>query len=159
MDSDSIEDTPSHDAMVALIALGTFQSYLQHADTKVSTLWAVLAGSAAAMMTTATESPIPFVLIYIAAFLGAVFHLGQALRPRLGPHGNIGTPSSAFGIMGVAERLPADAAAQRDEAWTMVRTLAGSAKTKHRHVVRALPWTVASVATSVASVAWTAIAG
>ncbi|MFC5181833.1 hypothetical protein [Actinomadura harenae] len=150
MDSGSVAHSPAHDAMVALTAVGTFQTYLQHADAKVSVLSAVLAGSAGAMLSTGGASTIPAVL-YLAAFLGAGLHLAQALRPRLD-----GDPTtSAFGIMGITRTLPPDAAAQRDEAWAMARILARVAERKHRHVIRAIPWTTASAFLAVTHLAWT----
>ncbi|TYB44049.1 hypothetical protein [Actinomadura chibensis] len=155
MDSDSIAHDAEHDAMVALNAMGTFQNYLQHADAKVSVLYAVLASSAAAVLSAAGDTSALFALGYLAVFVGAGVHLTQAIRPRLG-----GEPTvSAFGILGITERLPADAAAQRDEAWAMARTLAGAAALKHHHVVRAIPWTAASVVLALAKVLWVSVSG
>jgi hypothetical protein len=141
--------------MVALTAVGTFQNYLQHADAKVSVLSAVLAGSGGAMLSAAGGTPATFALLYLVAFLGAGFHLAQALRPRLDDD----PATSAFGIMGITEHLPADAAAQRDEAWAMARILANVATLKHRHVVRAIPWTAASVVLAVTEDLWGSITG
>ncbi|WP_067475054.1 hypothetical protein [Actinomadura hibisca] len=155
MDSESIAPGPAHDATVALTAVGTFQNYLQHADAKVSVLSAVLAGSVGAMLSAADGTSAAFALLYLAAFLGAGFHLIQALRPRLDDD----PVTSAFGIMGIGEHLPADADAQRDEAWAMARILAGVAALKHRHVARAVPWTAASVVLAVTEVLWVSITG
>jgi len=141
--------------MVALAALGTFQNYLQHADAKVSILSAVLAGSAGAMLSAADGAPATYALLYLAVFLCAGFHLAQALRPRLDDD----PATSAFGIMGITEPLPAPTAAQRDEAWAMVRILAHVAARKHRHVIRALPWTAASVVLALTGVSWVSITG
>ncbi|MGI5166575.1 hypothetical protein ACQEU3_19690 [Spirillospora sp. CA-253888] len=141
--------------MVALTAVGTFQSYLQHADAKVSVLSAVLAGSAGAMLSTVDGASAAFSLLYMVAFLGAGLHLARALRPRLDDD----STTSAFGIMGIGDRLPASAAAQRDEAWAMARILADAAVLKHRHVVRALPWTAASVVLAITRILWSSITG
>ncbi|CNE35721.1 Uncharacterised protein [Mycobacterium tuberculosis] len=155
MASESLASDPAHDAMVALTAVGTFQSYLQHADAKVSVLYAVLASSAGAMLSTARGTSIAFALLYLVAFLGTGLHLTQALRPRLK-----GDPAtSAFGIMGITERFPADTVAQRDEAWAMARILAAATALKHKHLARALPWTALSVALAVIRVFWVSISG
>ncbi|TYK51347.1 hypothetical protein [Actinomadura decatromicini] len=155
MDTDSIAHDPAHDAMVALNAMGTFQNYLQHADAKVSVLYAVLASSAAAMLSAAGDTSAVFALVYLAVFLCAGVHLTQAIRPRLN-----GEPTtSAFGILGITERLPADAVSQRDEAWAMARALAEAAALKHHHVVRAIPWTAASVVLALVKVLWGAVGG
>ena len=155
MDSESIVPDPAHDAMVALTAVGTFQSYLQHADAKVSVLYVVLASSAGTMLGIADGASTAFALPYLVAFLGAGFHLAQALRPRLE-----GDPAaSAFGIMGITEHLPADTVAQRDQAWAMARILATATALKHRHLTRALPWTALSVALAVTRIFWLSITG
>lgn len=154
MDSESFARSPAHDATVALAAVGTFQNYLQHADAKVSVLSVVLAGSAGALLSTSGDTSAAFAVLYLVAFIGAGFHLVQALRPRLND-----PVTSAFGIMGISEHLPADAAAQRDEAWAMVRILADVAALKHRHVVRAIPWTAASVLLAITKVFWVSIIG
>ncbi|MEV5575780.1 hypothetical protein AB0L06_37570 [Spirillospora sp. NPDC052269] len=154
MDSESVAQSPAHDAMVAVAAVGTFQNYLQHADTKVSALSAVLAGAAGAMLSTGSGSATSAVF-FLVTFLGAGFHLVQALRPRLD-----GDPTtSAFGIVGITRHLPADAVAQRDEAWAMARILAHAATLKHRHVVRAIPWTAASVLVAVTRILWSSLSG
>jgi hypothetical protein len=141
--------------MVALTAVGTFQNYLQHAEAKVSVLSAVLAGSAGVMLSAVGGTPATFALLHSVAFLGAGFHLAQALRPRL----DNDPATSAFGVMGITEHLPSDAAAQRDEAWAMARVLADLATLKHRHVARAIPWTAASVVLAVTEVLWISITG
>lgn len=155
MDPESAAQGPAHDATVALTALGTFQNYLQHADAKVAVVYAVLASSAGAMLSAAGDTSAALAVLYLVVFAGAGGHLVQALRPRLD-----GDPAAnAFGIMGITERLPADAAAQRDEAWAMARILAGAAALKHRHVLRAIPWTAAAVALAAAKVLWVSIIG
>lgn len=155
MDSKPITHNPEHDAMVALMAVGTFQNYVQHADTKVSVLCVVLAGSAGAMLGAANSASPIFAVAYLMTFLGAGYYLAQALRPHLDDD----PATSAFGIGGITERFPSGAAVQRDEAWAMAWILAEVAAKKHRYVVRAVPWTAASVMLAVIKVLWEPLTG
>ncbi|MDH6123513.1 hypothetical protein [Kitasatospora sp. GP82] len=149
---------------VALSALTSFQGYVQQADSKVNTLLVVHTGGAVAVVSalggrSGLRHPTPTVLLlagFVVAFLVSGYHVAQALRPRLDPP----TPPSRFAITGMVpdspdgvgpEHAATDAAAQRTEAWAMVRLLSRTALAKNRHLARAVPWTAAMLALGVAT--------
>ncbi|MGH3389663.1 MAG: hypothetical protein ACRDOO_12390 [Actinomadura sp.] len=149
MDSASDTTSDQNEAIMAVTVMATFQSYLQHADAKVSTLLVAHAGAVVAVMAALPSLPnlngpsnliLPMLLVaFFIAFLLSGHHLVQALRPRL----RTPIPPSAFGVMGISDRLPVGFQSQRDAAWQMVRLFADLAETKHRHVAKAIPGTAA----------------
>lgn len=145
---------PSDDINVALVAMTTFQSYVQQAEAKINTLVVVHASAAVAIMaaqTTLAAHPrtaaVTALALFAAALLGSGYHLAQALRPR--PHAPATT--SRFGITGITSGRPIGAASAA-EAWEMARVFAELAETKYRHIARAIPWTGATIALGVIAV-------
>ncbi|MDL4772813.1 MULTISPECIES: hypothetical protein [Thermomonosporaceae] len=143
-------DDGERDLTVTLALLNSFQNHVQHADTKVSTLLAVHAGTALAVVA-AQDGPLdqagPAWSVLLAVFVLALavsgYHLLQALRPRL--HGPRRYSRFAIACLtGDAEPpASADPASERAEAWAMIRLLADLARAKHAKVARAVPWTAA----------------
>jgi hypothetical protein len=137
-------DHDDGDTALALALMNTFQGYLQHADTKVSTLVVAHAGGAVAVIASPPSTigqhgalALSAFALFVGAFLMSGHHLIQALRPRL----TASLPPSAFGLMGISAEPLADPAEQREAAWRMARIFAEIARIKHEHVARAIPWT------------------
>lgn len=126
----------------------------QFADTKAGILGAVQAGLMATAMPRggvvreAWEHGGPaawvataLLLLHVAAFLPAVFSVGQALRPRLGP------PSApnrfSLPLLAVADGTspPPDEDSERKEIWQVVPVLAQVVMAKHRYIARGVVWT------------------
>ncbi|MFA1543432.1 hypothetical protein [Actinomadura monticuli] len=145
--ADETSDVTSDDVAVALAVMAAGQAYVQQADMKVSILIALQAGAIIGLTAARAAGSHPGTVstalfgAFLAASLVAGALLLLALRPRLAEDA---APSS-YGIVRIPERPPAGAAAQRDEAWAMARTLAALAEAKYRQIGRAIPWTTAGL--------------
>jgi hypothetical protein len=167
-------DATREDLRDALAVTVSFQNYVQHADAKVNVLVVVHAGAAAIVaaqsggMGKLTEpgSFLGYGLLGLfgVGFLVSGYHILQVLRPVL----RAPAVRSRYGITGVTERPPGTTGGERlsateatanvpakiAEAWAMSRLLAEIAKRKHRHVLRALPWTAVML---VSAICWTVL--
>ncbi|GHE26682.1 hypothetical protein GCM10017673_30780 [Streptosporangium violaceochromogenes] len=135
---------------IALTAVGTFQTYVEHADAKVTTVAGFHIGAAAvAAAQTGTLraawqahpaiAPAVAVLLalYTAGFLVAGYHLLQGIRPRLG----VPAGANRFGLAGLRDGKRSRAAERERQAWHLADSLAEVARAKHTRVRRSLPWT------------------
>ncbi|WP_327046900.1 hypothetical protein OG320_03075 [Microbispora sp. NBC_01189] len=161
--------TPGEALQVALTAVGAFQGYVQHADSKVATVTTVHLGAAAVAATqigvlAGLRAPgrpvllgvaaVVLLALYAAGFFVAGYHLVQGLRPRLGgPAG-----PNRFGLAGgePGSAPPANVTRQEQEAWLLAGRLAELSRDKHLRVGRALPWTALML---VATLLWLALGG
>jgi hypothetical protein len=137
------------DLRLALRIAASLQTSIRHADAKTAALLGVHGGLAASVAESAPSLlQVPgAVRPGIAALLSLVFicglattgwQFGRVLAPRLaGPQGQ---NRFAFPNLAANGRRPAlaDARRLREEAWSLVSTLAGIAMAKHRHVRRSL---------------------
>ncbi|MEU5988743.1 hypothetical protein ABZ806_07175 [Spirillospora sp. NPDC047418] len=151
--ADETADVTADDVVVALTVMTAGQAYVQHADTKVSILIALQAGAVVGLTTARAAGPEPTTIsttlfgAFLAASVVAGFLLLLALRPRLTGD----AAPSRYGIVRIPERPPAGAAAQRDEAWALARTLAALAEAKYRQIGRAIPWITLALITGTAA--------
>jgi hypothetical protein len=151
--TDGSADVTADDVKVALAVMATGQAYVQQADMKVSILIALQAGAVVGLTAARAASSAPATIstvmfgVFLATSLVAGSHLLLALRPRLS--GDVAP--SRYGIVGIPERPPVGAAAQRDEAWAMARTLSALAEVKYRQIGRAIPWITLTLITGTAA--------
>ncbi|HYN97285.1 MAG TPA: Pycsar system effector family protein [Pilimelia sp.] len=152
------------DLQAGLVTVGSFQSSIQHADSKITALLAAQGGlmALAAGQAAAVRSLPPIVGLAPVVLMGglslltvlgscvSMWHLAAAMRPRLGGP----TGSNRFGFPNVAAhgvRAFADDRRQGEELWELAAVLARIALAKHQRIRRALPWIGASF---VACVGW-----
>lgn len=148
----------------ALAVTASFQNYVQHADGKVNFLIVVHAGTAAVVATQASAAAkltqvgsflgCALLGVFVAGFLVSGYHMLQVIRPVLRPP----VIHSRYGITGIKEHrsvaVEEDIAIKIAEAWAMTRLFAEIAERKHRHLLRALPWTGAML---VSAILWTVL--
>ncbi|GAA2795207.1 hypothetical protein [Saccharopolyspora taberi] len=149
---------------VALATMGSFQGVVQHADEKVRTLVAVHGGLTAfmtaqlgllakpALPSQASIVGITLLGVFVAGSVLSGVHLFQALRSRTaGPSepNRFAFPNVAAGVRPLTQHD--DLNRQCAEAWRVAKLLAELAVAKHRHVNRALMWTVPAIAASIGS--------
>ncbi|MEU8796348.1 hypothetical protein [Spirillospora sp. NPDC048819] len=151
--ADETADVTADDVAVALAVMTAGQAYVQQADMKVSILIALQAGAVVGLTAARAAGSAPATIstalfgVFLTASLVAGSLLLLALRPRL--RGDMAP--SRYGIVRIPERPPAGAAAQRDEAWAMARTLAALAEVKYRQIGRAVPWIILALITGTAA--------
>jgi hypothetical protein len=151
----------------ALATVDSFQSSIQHADTKVGVLlgahgavgmYGVGAfahmGEVAAAGRTTTLLAGTLTMAFVVGLAFAAYHLIDALRPRL--RAPDGPNRFAFPTVAASRIVPPPGGTgrQRDEVWQLAGTLARIAMAKHRSVHRSLPWIGV---TAVATLGWTAL--
>jgi hypothetical protein len=152
------EPLPVLDDLHLALATGTAsQTSIQHADAKAAILLTVPMGAVvmaandlltsrlAAHTPAAVASIVVLGTLLLTGLAGALWQLGQCLRPRLtGPAGD-----NRFALPHLAVRTAppprTTALEQRDEAWRLATVLAGIAMSKHRAVRASIAWLTLTV--------------
>ncbi|MER7504812.1 hypothetical protein AB0L05_29020 [Nonomuraea pusilla] len=151
---------------IALTTLGTFNAYVQQAESKVTTaatihlgaaaLAATQAGSMAPLWAAGPASALGALILLVSfctGFLVGGYHLALALRPDLkGPGG-----ANRFGLVQPPgqDRAPVPAEKQLEEVLLLIEVFRAVALRKHGRVHRALPWMALTFASVIL---WTAMA-
>ena len=166
-----MNETSSRDDDAAMVALlSSFQQVTQHADAKVATLVTVHAGLGA-VVASRTEAAatvlrggyrlapvlIGVVAVLLASFLAAGLHLYQALRPRI----PLVPGANRYALhCGPAELVvSAEEGGHAAEIRAVLDAVAAVARTKHRHVGRALAWTAVMLVGAVGFLVLLGVAG
>ncbi|WP_101787990.1 hypothetical protein [Nonomuraea indica] len=144
-----------------MAAVTSFQGFVQHADTKAIalvaahiggiTIMAAQGAAAGAMLERSMPTPVLATCLlglYVVGLMVSGYRLLAAIRPTTAAP----LIASRFSISGatVVTPRPDDLQDQFAEAWELNRLLSRIAEAKHRHIRRAVPWTCATLATTVA---------
>jgi hypothetical protein len=153
------EASPTASAQDASLTSGlavyaSLQSSAQFADAKVGVLGAVQAGLMVAAVPQGDVvreawdrggysgwMAVLLLGLHVAAFLPAVYHVVQALRPRLGPPPSPNRFSLPLLATMDSAVPPPDEDRERQELWQLIPVLARVVMAKHRHIVRGVVWT------------------
>jgi hypothetical protein len=152
--------TAWQDLVLALRTAESFQRSIRHADTKTAALISAGCGMLAFLTAQAGLTAqgddlasgvgpnrplillrVLFNVIAAAGLVGAAWHLGAAIRPRLSPPGRANRFAFAAAAH-VGAPAPVGVRRQADDAWRLSRLLARIALDKHRRVQRGIDWLI-----------------
>ena len=163
---------PLDDLHLAVTVGESAQTSIQHADTKAAILLGGHVSAAAFVLSetgpvsvvalagvAATVLAVGLTALTVVGTLGAGWHLGSCLAPRL--RGPAGDNRFALPNLAASGALPAGVPVdqQRDEAWAVAVTLAQIAMRKHLAIRASLPWITVSLIASVALLGCSVILG
>jgi hypothetical protein len=147
-------DDSGWDTHLALHTASLIQQSIRHADTKIATMSGVVCGSALFVsgqipgIGRLAHAGLPWfcaglalAAITLTGLAGALWHLGDGLRPRLGRADTAGELGLTALAGGLGRPCPGGGPVEADQCWRLARTLAQIALTKHERVRGSLVWT------------------